>query len=63
MTVAKRVTLQEDKPCSKCKAVMPAGTVAVKDSRPEAVSESRVKDYRDKVWYHTVCPTGRSQRL
>lgn len=61
MSVARRVTLQEEKPCSKCKRMMPAGVVVVKDKRPEVVKQSRVKDYRDTVWYHTRCPSGKGE--
>jgi hypothetical protein len=32
--------------------MMEPGTAAVKDGREQAVSESRVKEYRKKVWYH-----------
>ncbi len=59
MPEAKRVVLRDSRQCSRCRRVMPPGTAAVKDSRPRAVNESRVQEYRKKVWYHADgCPKG-----
>ena len=59
MPVVRRVTLDRARKCSKCKRDMVPGTQAVKDRRPEVVKESRVREYKNTVWYHAECPGAR----